>query len=481
MADNGETTDDLVRDMIEVLTSFCARLDGRRGTQPGAASVDRSQAERLMAAGEAVRLHQAYRFALDPTPRQQDRLASAVGGARFAYNWGLELVKRRLDERAVGQDVQVPWTLAALRREWNRAKHQAAPWWADNSKEAYSSGLDALARALKNFTDAKQGHRAGGRMGFPKPKRKGRSRDACRFTTGAIRVEPDRHHVVLPRLGRIRTHESTRKLARRLEQGTARILSATISRQGGRWFVSFTCQVQRVVPGPRRPAARIGVDVGLRHLAVLSDGRRVPNPAPLQQAQRRLRRRNRQLARRRGPLAPDGSRREPSKRWQQTSRRLAQTHAKIANQRRNHRLARRLADAGWGELRRQLAYKTAWAGGTLLQADTFYPSSKTCSGCGHVKAKLPLSERTYRCQRCGLVCDRDQNAARNLAALVVTQVGAAVVAGSGPETPNARGVDLRPGPAGQTTVNREAGTGRRPDETGTVDAQAPTAQIADTP
>ncbi|HEV2918516.1 MAG TPA: IS607 family element RNA-guided endonuclease TnpB, partial [Actinomycetota bacterium] len=422
---------------------------------------------------------------------------------------GLELVKRRLDERAVGEDVPVPWTLAALRREWNRAKHQAAPWWADNSKEAYSSGLDALARALKNFTDAKQGHRAGAPMGFPKRKRKGRSRDACRFTTGAIRVEPDRHHVVLPRLGRIRTHESTRKLARRLEQGTARILAATISRQGGRWFVSFTCQVQRAVPGPHRPGWRVGVDVGIRHLAVLSDGRRVPNPAPLQQAQRRLRRRNRQLARRRGPLAPDGSRREPSKRWQQTSRRLAQAHAKIANLRgnalhhltsalagtygavvvehlniagmlRNHGLARRIADAGWGELRRQLGYKTAWAGGTLVQADTFYPSSKTCSGCGHVKAKLPLSERTYRCERCGLVLDRDENAARNLAALVLTQTGAEVVAGSGPETRNARGVDVRPGLTGQTAVNREAGTGRRPGETGTVGAQAPTARIADT-
>ena len=462
-----------------------------------------------MAAGEAVTLHQAYRFALDPTPRQQGRLASAVGGARFAYNWGVELVKRRLDERAVGEEVQVPWTLAALRREWNRAKHQAAPWWADNSKEAYSSGLDALARALKNFTDAKQGHRAGAPMGFPKRKRKGRSRDACRFTTGTIRVEPDRHHVVLPRLGRIRTHESTRKLARRLEQGTARILAATISRQAGRWFVSFTCQVQRAVPGPHRPGWGVGVDVGIRHLAVLSDGRRVPNPAPLQQAQRRLRRRNRQLARRRGPLAPDGSRREPSKRWQQTSRRLAQAHAKIANLRgnalhhltsalagtygavvvehlniagmlRNHGLARRIADAGWGELRRQLGYKTAWAGGTLVQADTFYPSSKTCSGCGHVKAKLPLSERTYRCERCGLVLDRDENAARNLAALVLTQTGAEVVAGSGPETRNARGVDVRPGLTGQTAVNREAGTGRRPGETGTVGAQAPTARITAT-
>jgi putative transposase len=410
-------------------------------------------------------VHQAYRFALDPTPRQQGQLASHVGAARFAFNWGLALVKGRLDERAAGDPVEVPWTLAALRREWNRAKRQAAPWWADNSKEAYSSGLDALARALKHWQDAKRGRRKGAKVGFPRPKRKGRSRDACRFTTGPIRVEPDRHHVVLPRLGRLHTHESTRKLARRLEQGTARILSATISRQAGRWYVSFTCQVQRAIGGPRRPAARIGVDVGIRHLAVLSDGRQIPNPAPLQQALRQLRRLNRQLARRHGPRAPDGTPRAPSTGWQQGKQRLGRAHGRVANLRRNHlhhltgalaasygvvvvehlnvagmlrnhRLARRLADAGFGELRRQLTYKCAWAGGRLVQADTFYPSSKTCSGCGHVKAKLPRSEQTYRCQHCGLACDRDLNAARNLAALVDATAAprARVVAGSGPET-----------------------------------------------
>jgi putative transposase len=96
-------------------------------------------------------VHQAYRFALDPTPRQQRRLASHTGAARFAYNWGLALVEQRLEARAAGEDVQVPWTLPALRREWNQAKAQVAPWWAENSKEAYSSGLDALARALKKL------------------------------------------------------------------------------------------------------------------------------------------------------------------------------------------------------------------------------------------------------------------------------------------------------------------------------------------
>jgi putative transposase len=419
----------------------------------------------MVATMAGTTFHQAYRFALDPTPRQQGKLASHVGGSRFAFNWGLTLVKDRLEHRAAGEDVRVPWSLFELRREWNRAKDQVAPWWAENSKEAYSSGLDGLARALQNFSDSKGGRRKGAKVGFPRHKRKGRGREACRFTTGMIRVEPDRHHVSLPRLGRLRTHESTRKLARRLEQGTARILSATVSRQGSHWYVSFGCQVQRATSGPRQTGARVGVDVGLHHLAVLSDGRQVPNPAPLQAALRELRRRNRRLSRRKGPITSDGTRREPSKGWLAAKGELGRAHARVANLRRNalhhlttelaaiygtvvvehlnvagmlknRSLARRLADAGFGELRRQLTYKCAWAGSRLVEADTFYPSSKTCSGCGHVKAKLSLSERTYRCGCCGLVADRDLNAARNLAALVdvLANVGAPVVAGNGLET-----------------------------------------------
>jgi putative transposase len=94
---------------------------------------------------------QAYRFALDPTPRQRRALASHCGAARYAYNWGLQMVEQRLEKRRAGEDIEVPWTLPALRWEWNRVKDQVAPWWAENSKEAYSSGLDGLARALKNF------------------------------------------------------------------------------------------------------------------------------------------------------------------------------------------------------------------------------------------------------------------------------------------------------------------------------------------
>jgi putative transposase len=426
----------------------------------------------LQEASKLTTVTQAYRFALDPTPRQRRALESHCGAARVAFNWGLELVTTRLDRRRRGEEVEVPWTLPELRREWNRTKDQVAPWWAQNSKEAYSSGLDSLAKALKNWRDSRNGNRSGRRMGFPRRKRKRRARDACRFTTGAIRVLADRKHVQLPRIGVLKTHESTRKLSRRIEQGRARILAATINRTADRWFVSFTVEVERAIPAINGKASVVGVDVGIHHLAVLSTGQTIANPRALQGSLCNVRRLNRQLARRK----PE------SKRRQQTRRRLARLHVRAANLRRdalhkltaalatqngtvvvehlnvsgmlhNRHLARAIADTGMAELRRQLAYKTAWYGATLVVADPFYPSSKTCSRCGWVKAKLTLAERTFRCESCGLLLDRDLNAARNLAKLVES------VARSGRETQNARGADVRPGVAGRTAMNRVAGTG----------------------
>jgi putative transposase len=427
---------------------------------------------------------QAYRFALDPTPAQRRALASHCGAARVAHNWALALVKSRLDQRRAGEDVNVPWTLPELRREWNRAKQQVAPWWAENSKEAYSSGLDGLARALKNWADARTGRRKGRLIGFPRMKRKGRCRDACRFTTGAIKVLDDRKHIQLPRIGVLKTHESTRKLARRLERGTARILAATITRTADCWFVSFTVEVRRAIPASNGCRRVVGVDVGINHLATLSSGATIPNPRPLECSLRKLRRLNRQLARRK----------LGSKHRKATRRRVARVHARAANLRRdalhkltttlatqhgtvvieqlnmagmvrNRHLARVLFDSGLAELRRQLIYKTAWYGSRLVVADRFYPSSKTCSTCGWVKAKLTLAERTFRCEGCGLYIDRDLNAARNLAKLVDH------VAQSGWETENARGADRKPQLTGQVAVKREAGTERRSNKTGTTAPQ----------
>lgn len=428
-----------------------------------------------------MRVLQAYKFALDPSPAVERACRSHLGARRFAFNWGLALVKTRLDARAHGDPVRVPYTLAALRREWNRAKDGVAPWWRENSKEAYSAGLDGLGRALRNYFESRCGKRSGPRVGFPAFRKKSRGRQAVRFTTGAIRVE-DRTHVVLPRIGRLRTHEPTTALLERIEAGTARILSATLSLDGDRWYVSFTCEVERNVRMPSRPCSVVGVDAGVRHLAVLSTGKTVANPRPMRKSDRRIARLNRELARRQ----------RGGRRWHTTRARLARAHARAAHIRRdamhklttalartygrvvverlnvagmlqNRRLAHSLADAGLSELRRQLSYKCSWYGSELVEAQTFFPSSKTCSRCGAVKTTLSLSERVFRCGACGCQLDRDVNAAKNLAALVAVQTAA----GSGPEAQNARERDVSPEVIGQARMNREAGTGI-PDQTGTL-------------
>ncbi|WP_208869462.1 IS607 family element RNA-guided endonuclease TnpB [Micromonospora cremea] len=317
-----------------------------------------------------------------------------------------------------------------------------------------------------------------------------------RFTTGSIRVEPDRKYVVLPRLGRLKVHESARKLARRLEAGTARILAATVRREGGRWYVSFTCEVVRAARTPTRPDSVVGVDLGVTHLAVLSTGEQVPNPRHLVEATGRLRRLARRVSRRVGP--DRRVRRDPSNRWQRATRQLARAHARVANLRRdglhhlttrlarehativvedlnvagmlrNRRLARHIADAGFAELRRHLHYKTEWNGGRLIMADRWFPSSKTCSGCGTVTTKLALAERTYTCTTCGLTLDRDLNAAINLAALAREVIDDR----SGRESLNGRRADRKPPPAGLVAVKRPPGTAMA-GNTGTVPPQGGT-------
>ncbi|WP_242624540.1 IS607 family element RNA-guided endonuclease TnpB [Micromonospora kangleipakensis] len=447
---------------------------------------------------------QAYRFALDLTPSQERAVLAHAGAARVAHNWALARVKAVMDQRAAERSYGVAdadltpavgWSLPALRKAWNRAKVDVAPWWAECSKEAFNTGLDALARALKNWADSRAGKRAGRPVGFPRFKSRRRSTPSVRFTTGAIRVEADRKHVVLPRLGRLKTHESTRKLARRVEAGAARILSATVRRDGGRWYVSFTCEVQRADRVPTRPFSTVGVDVGVTHLAVLSTGELVPNPRHLDTAGRRMRRLARRMSRRVGPDRRTGQR--PSNRWERARRQMTRAHARVANLRRdglhklttrlarqygtvvvedlnvagmlrNRRLARRIADAGFAELRRQLAYKTGWNGGRFVVADRWYPSSKTCSGCGAVKTKLALSERTYTCTSCGLVLDRDLNAARNLAALAAE----VDTAGSGPAA--GRGADRKTRHGGPVAVKRQPG----PAKTGKAGTAPPQGRAA---
>ena len=415
---------------------------------------------------QAVKLVQAYRFALDPTPGQERILRSHAGAARFAWNWGLA----RCNERYAAEG---KWYSAAeLHKLWNAAKKTdpSLAWWEENSKCVYQEAFRDLDRALRDFIKSKKGQRRGRRLGFPKVKKRGRCRDTFRFSTGVMRCAGTT--VTLPRLGIIRTHESTRKLGRRLTGGSARVLSATVSRTAQRWFCSFTVEVQRMPPErSARSGSTIGVDLGVKILLTGVDEAgqviNVVGPRPLRTGLRRLRRASRAHSRK----ARGSANRRKS------AARLARLHATVANLRadalhkattslarhyetivaedlnvagmtRNRRLARAVADQGFGQARRMLAYKTAWHGGQLIVADRWFASSKTCSGCGAVKAKLALSERTYRCQACGLSQDRDVNAARNLLAL----------AASGAESLNACGGTIRPGTAGHAPLKQEPGT-----------------------
>ncbi len=456
---------------------------------------------------------QAYKYALDPTPRQERDLARHCGAARKAYNWAVTRINANWAQRKAEQSYGIPddratewvnWSLPALRKAWNQVKTEVAPWWRECSKEAYNTGLANANAAFANYTASKNGTRAGGRVGRPHRKRKGDAAPSCRFTTGTIRVEPDRHHVTLPRLGLIRTHESTRKLGRRIEQDTARILSATVRFEAGRWSVSFHCEVRRTDPAATRPRAVVGVDMGINHLAVLSepvpgvsdrDGF-VSNPKHLTRAQRALRRTSRRVSRRRGPDRHTGQ--KPSKRWCKANRERNRIHHRVVNLRRdrmhklttglaatigtiviedlnvagmlrNRRLARAIADAGFGEIRRQLVYKATWRGGRLHVANRWFPSSKTCSTCGAVKPKLPLRVRVFHCDGCDLVLDRDVNAAHNLASLVVACTTGTGVAGDlTPQGVNGRGADRKTPPDGAGGVEPSTPTtldGDRPPAT----------------
>jgi putative transposase len=408
------------------------------------------------------------------------------------------------------------WSFQSLRNDFNRRKHSVAirddgtPWWPDNSKEVYAGACRNLCEALSNWDASRKGARRGSRIGFPKFKSKHGAAKKFSFTTGAVRVEPDRKHITLPRLGAIKTHETTRKLARRIQAGTARILKATVRFERGRWLVSFTCVVQRDTgrPAQVKPGARVvGIDAGVKDLLVVADHdgqelERYRAPRELKCAQRKLRALHRKAARQVGPWNETTSRkREPSTGWRRTQREIGRADARVANLRidRLHKLTTRLtqthaviggetlavknmmaaggsrkrglnrslADAGLGELFWQLEYKCGWYGSRLVKADRSFPSSKLCSGCGVVKAKLHLSERTYECDSCGRTVDRDLNAAVNLAkyAQCETDPSTGVVTG---------GADRKPSPqgdAGGSDTRTRAALGDSADDGGSVSSK----------
>jgi putative transposase len=214
------------------------------------------------------------------------KVRSQFGGRRFAYNWALAQVKADMDAKKTGPSLaSVPWALYALRKRFSAEKTTIAPWWRESSKEAYSTGTADLCTALENWKDSKTGKRQGKAVGPPKFKSRRKDQARVRFTTGVIRVEPDRRTITLAVVGPLRSKEDTRRLERLVAADKARILSATLSERWGRLFVSFNCIVEAHPYAAPAKGGRAGVDLGLRALATIADDSgtftEVPNPAPL--------------------------------------------------------------------------------------------------------------------------------------------------------------------------------------------------------
>jgi putative transposase len=266
-------------------------------------------------------IRQAYRFALDPSVGQEALLASFTGASRFWFNQGLALVKERLDRRATGEEVTVPWSYKQLCSEFkgDAVKDELAPWRSQVPVGSYQAGLEALGKALQNFS---QGRKAGRRVGFPRFRRKGKCRESVIFQRP--RIKSAREIEFDGRLGPIRTRERMSKLIRLLARDQqARVMRATVGRSGSNWYVSFTVERSAKQRRSRQPDAAVGVDVGLTRLATTSDGRRFANARPLQGALQKVRRLQQQLDRQRrannpvttGPMgAPNRARRTGSSR-----------------------------------------------------------------------------------------------------------------------------------------------------------------------
>jgi putative transposase len=366
-------------------------------------------------------VNQAFRFELAPNKDQRKALAQHIGAARFAYNWGLEMALKAWEEGR-----RLP-SAPELHKAWNAWKRENAPWWTEVSKCAPQEAFQDLERALRNWQKRK------GR--FPRFKRKKLAPDNGARFTGAIKVFS--RQVQLPRIGLVKTKERADKLVGLIQAKKARILSATISREADRFYVSLTCEVERPDPKPKEVRSEddvVGVDLGLSSFAVLSDGTRIEAPKPLAKRLRLLKRRSKHLSRKQ----------KGSNNSKKAALRLARLHQKIKNLRRDflHKLttwlartkpvivvedlsvrglsrgwlSRSVADVGWGTFLRMLEYKAKWHGATLIVAPRSFPSTRLCSRCGHLHGKMPLSQRVFRCVACGLEIDRDLNAALNLRA-----------------------------------------------------------------
>lgn len=361
-----------------------------------------------------------YNFRLYPTAGQRAALAKAFGCARVVFNDGLRL---RQEAHAAG----LPYIKDAdLQRQviTEAKKTPERSWLSEVSNVVLVQSLNDLHKAYRAFFASVTGKRKGPKVAPPRFKSKKDNRQAIRLTRNGFSIRPNRR-LYVAKVGEIEVRWS-RALP-------AEPSSVTVVKDAaGRYFASFVVEVS-VEPLPES-AAEIGIDLGLTHFAVLSDGRKISNPRFLRRAERRLRKAQKALSRKA----------KGSKNRVKARARVAKLHAKLADARRDWahklstqiirenqavyvenlsvsglartRLAKSVHDAGWGQLVAMLEYKAARYGRTFARINRFAPTSQVCSACGALDGPKPLHVRSWTCKECGVVHDRDVNAARNILA-----------------------------------------------------------------
>jgi putative transposase len=404
-------------------------------------------------------VQRAYKTELDLNHGQVTACRQHAGAARWAYNWGLQVKRERY------RVTKKSPTAIELHRQLNALKKTHVPWPYEVSKCAPQEALwnlDAVFQQFFRRCALKKQGKWKGRLGYPRFKTKKKGPGSFQLTG---RIVVSEKAIVLPRLGRLRLKERVYLPA----SDTVTILSATVSEQAGHWYVSL--QVEELQAVPENTGQVVGIDLGVKHLATLSDGEVIANPRHLKRRLKKLKRLQRTVSRRQ----------QGGKNRKKAVRILAALHRQIRNQRcntlhqvttrlaktksvlviedlnvsgmlKNHHLAQAIGDVGFGEFKRQLLYKAAWYGSRVVIADRWEPSSKRCSECGWLDEELTLSDRTFYCEQCGLVLDRDLNAAINLEKL----------AESSSDSQNACGVDsagARSGPRVKlSTLKQELNT-----------------------
>jgi putative transposase len=351
----------------------------------------------------------AHKIQLDPTKKQEVCFSKACGVARFTWNWALAKWNELYE---IGHQTNAQ----KLKKEFNRIKRTEFPWIYDSPKDANQQVFVNIQDAWTKYFKSKQKNK-----GKPKFKIKG-IKDSFYISNDKFSIKDK--IASLPKIGDVRLLEKLRF------QG--KIQSATISKRADKWFISIQVDVENYSKN-RISSDIVGVDLGIKKAATLSNGESFDSPKPLKKNIRKLKKLSRSLSRKK----------KGSKNRYKAKKKLSKLHYKISNTRKdflhklttklnrenqtiviedlnvsgmvkNRKLSRAISDIGFFEFRRQLTYKAVVYKTNIVIVDRFFPSSKLCSGCGHKKEKLSLSIRTYVCSNCNLVLDRDLNAALNL-------------------------------------------------------------------